>query len=220
VTDPPYEAEAHTKQRRVRRGPGNLNAVVEPLTFEPVTSESRIEFGQEFARVSKRWALVFCQCEASVMWRDAMVPMSYRRTCIWVKPDGMPQLTGDRPGMGYETIVAMHAPGRSKWNAVGKVGVYTHNKRNDMPGLHPTMKPVELMLDLVCDFTNPDDVILDAFAGSGTTGVAALRLGRRAILIEQNEEFAQIARERMLAEERWQTREELLAKQERLFAAP
>jgi hypothetical protein len=37
-------------------------------------------------------------------------------TCLWVKPDGKPQYSGDRPGIGYESIVAWHAPGRSTWN--------------------------------------------------------------------------------------------------------
>jgi DNA modification methylase len=57
------------------------------------------------------------------------------------------------------------------------------------------------MLGLVADFTDPDDVILDPFAGSGTTLVAALRLGRRAIGIEREERWATLSRERCLAEE-------------------
>jgi site-specific DNA-methyltransferase (adenine-specific) len=55
-------------------------------------------------------------------------------------------------------------------------------------------------MSLVEDFTDPDDVILDPFAGSGTTGLAALRLGRRAILIERIEEYAALCVERLSAE--------------------
>ena len=85
--------------------------------------------------------------------------------------------------------------------------MYTHYRENMTPGemrtrnVHPTQKPVALMLDLVRDFTDEDEVLLDPFAGSGTTGVAALRLGRRAILIEKDPKYATLARERMMAEE-------------------
>jgi hypothetical protein len=50
-------------------------------------------------------------------WRAALEAAGavYKRTCIWVKPDGKPQYSGDRPGTGYEGIVACHAPGRSTW---------------------------------------------------------------------------------------------------------
>jgi site-specific DNA-methyltransferase (adenine-specific) len=175
-----------------------------------MTAEDRIEVGAVLGRLVQRWALVFCQVEAAMLWRDAMVGnemgvngVSYRRTCIWTKPDGLPQLSGDRPGMGYESIVCCHRTGRSVWNGGGRLGVFEFNK-NDNGGRkndHPTTKPLPLMSELVTLFTDPDDLILDPFAGSGTTGVAALRLGRRVILIEKDPKYAALARERMLVEE-------------------
>src|SRR5690606_15671940 len=103
ITDPPYAAEAHTKARRVKRGGV---AVMEPLSCEPMTPEVRDAVGAGIARATRRWALVFCQIGAVTLWRDAVErgPHTYRRTCIWHKPDGQPQLSGDRPGMGYESI--------------------------------------------------------------------------------------------------------------------
>lgn len=61
---------------------------------------------------------------------------------------------------------------------------------------HGCTKPVPLMRDLASSFTDPGDVILDPFAGSGTTGVAALAEGRRVILCERVPEYAEIARRR------------------------
>jgi site-specific DNA-methyltransferase (adenine-specific) len=52
-------------------------------------------------------------------------------------------------------------------------------------GLHPTQKPVALYEYLIKTYTNPGDTVLDFCAGSGTTGVAAIRTGRNAILIER-----------------------------------
>jgi site-specific DNA-methyltransferase (adenine-specific) len=210
ITDPPYEAEAHTLQRRLRsdtpaeRRAGKTREA--PIDFAPITEDERDRAGNAIGRLVSRWALVFCQVEAAVAWRETMCPpLSYRRACIWTKRV-MPQLTGDRPGTGYETIVACHAEGASTWNGGGRVGVYDDRSRdqNNGSGLgndHPTTKPLSLMLDLVADFTDPDDLILDPFAGSGTTGVAALRLGRRVILIEKDPKYTALCAERMRAEE-------------------
>ncbi|HXN33418.1 MAG TPA: site-specific DNA-methyltransferase [Polyangiaceae bacterium] len=220
ITDPPYEAEAHTLQRRVYRGPGNRNAVVGALDFQPIDELSRSVVGARISSLARRWALVFCQVEAAMLWSTAMgaPDFGYRRTCVWIKPDGMPQLTGDRPGMGYESIVAMHRKGRSRWNGGGRVGVFIHNKRHAEVDGHPTIKPLELMLELVELFTDPDDLILDPFAGSGTTGVAALRLGRRCILIEKDPKYAALCRERLAAEEVGSTLHAARAGQTVLFA--
>lgn len=91
ITDPPYEAEAHTCQGLVARAGGKLE--VEPLTFPPITEELREESAQHRARIARRWILVFCQVEAAMKWRAALEAGGavYKRTCLWVKPDGKPQ---------------------------------------------------------------------------------------------------------------------------------
>ena len=63
--------------------------------------------------------------------------------------------------------------------------------------LHPTQKPVGALLPLVMAFSQVGDVILDPFAGSGSTAVAAELLGRHYIAIELSAEYAQIARDRL-----------------------
>lgn len=62
---------------------------------------------------------------------------------------------------------------------------------------HPTVKPLALMRYLVRLVTPPNGLVLDPFAGSGTTGVAAVREGFRCCLIEQNEKYAMYARRRL-----------------------
>jgi site-specific DNA-methyltransferase (adenine-specific) len=64
-------------------------------------------------------------------------------------------------------------------------------------GKHPTQKPVALIERCLRATTDPGDLILDPFAGSGSTGVAALRLGRRFVGYEQNEAYAQLAARRL-----------------------
>jgi site-specific DNA-methyltransferase (adenine-specific) len=197
ITDPPYEAEAHTAQRLVARAGGRLK--VEPLTFPPITEEQRTESARHMARLTRRWILVFCQVEAAMKWRAALETAGavYKRTCLWVKPDGKPQYSGDRPGIGYESIVACHAPGRSCWNGGGSHGVFIVNKGGDARTGHQTQKPLALMDVLVRLFSNPGELILDPFAGSGSTGVAAIRLGRRFLGWEMNPTYVAIAGKRL-----------------------
>jgi len=62
---------------------------------------------------------------------------------------------------------------------------------------HPCPKPVEWMRWLIRLTTRPDETVLDPFAGSGTTGVAAMLEGRRAILIEREPAYCDIIRRRL-----------------------
>ncbi len=64
---------------------------------------------------------------------------------------------------------------------------------------HPTVKPVALMRWLVRLVTSPGGIVLDPFAGSGTTGAAALAEGRRAILIEREAEYISDIKRRLKA---------------------
>lgn len=62
---------------------------------------------------------------------------------------------------------------------------------------YPTAKPVRLLERIVSMTTDPGDLVLDPMAGSGTTGAACAALGRRCILIDQNEQAVAIMRERL-----------------------
>lgn len=75
-------------------------------------------------------------------------------------------------------------------------------------GEHPTEKPVEALKPLVAALTQQGETILDPFAGSGSTGVAAVQLGRKFIGIEINPDYFNLACERL----------ENAQRQEKLFA--
>jgi site-specific DNA-methyltransferase (adenine-specific) len=229
ITDPPYEAEAHAMSRRSQRGPAALRTngagfVSFPIDFEPMDPATRWMSGKQFARLARRWVLVFCQLEGARLWRDAgeWYGLEHKRTCIWVKPDGAPQFTGDRPGTGYECLEAMHAKGRSRWNGGGRRGVFTYNcnSQTRIPDEdHQTPKPLEFMLELVELFTEPGDLIIDPYCGGGTTLVAAIRLGRRAIGIEKDPKNRALAVERLEAESNGTTLRHARAGQVPLFGA-
>ena len=65
--------------------------------------------------------------------------------------------------------------------------------------MHPTVKPVALVADAVRDCTRRGDIVLDIFAGSGTTILAAERVGRRAYTLEIEPRFVDVAIKRWQA---------------------
>jgi len=71
------------------------------------------------------------------------------------------------------------------------------NNREKYRGLHPTQKPVALMEYLIKTYTNEGETVLDFTMGSGTTGVAAKSLNRKFIGIELDEDYFNIAKDRI-----------------------
>lgn len=63
--------------------------------------------------------------------------------------------------------------------------------------LHPTQKPLALLEYLVRTYTKEGDTVLDMTAGSGTTGLAAKNLNRKYILIEKDDKYFEVCRERL-----------------------
>ena len=217
ATDPPYSARVHanaTQHARgepMRDGNGKLSSAAlsrrMELGFEHLTARTRRAVAREAARVVKRWTMAFSDEDSMHLWRRSFEASGLQpiRSMFWIRRGGAPQFTGDRPAVAVEAITLVHPKGRKSWNGGGKAGLYDFpivanrsGHRDDR--IHTTQKPIELMLALLEDFTEPDEVVLDCFAGSGTTGAAALRLGRRAILIERDPTYAQLCRERLVAE--------------------
>jgi hypothetical protein len=163
----------------------------------------------------RRWVVVFSDIESCHLWRETLTApyynesagaqdraaLRYARTGLWVKYDAMPQMSGDRPAVGFEPCTIAHAHGPMRWNGGGKPALWTHNtsKGHSRPQGHPCPKPEPLMRELLMDFTDEGETVLDPFAGSGTTGVAAKRLGRKAILIEREAEYCDLITERIEA---------------------
>jgi site-specific DNA-methyltransferase (adenine-specific) len=199
ITDPPYGSDVHHKDRIGRNERGEVDAV--PIPFSALTPWD-IELMAAYASWHcKGWSIIFCQDEQISQWREAMETLDgggtrFYRPMVWIKPNAKPNLQGDGPGKGHEMIQSYWSGGgRAKWNGGGKVGVFIHNR--PAKPVHPTEKPVALMKELVRLFTNPGDVIFDPFMGSGSTGVAALELGRRFIGVEKDPVYFCLARDRI-----------------------
>ena len=210
VTDPPYDERTHASavSGKVTEGAG--------LTFAYLPDPSALAV--VLLRSAARWCLAFGSVESMGAYRDG-AGKAWVRSGIWDKINPTPQLTGDRPGQAVEAIAIMHRIGvKKRWNKRGEAGIWRYMPpRGDDRPEHETPKPVDLMLALIADFTDPDDIILDPFCGSGTTGVAAIRLGRRFIGIEREPKWAELSRERIGAEIAGSTLQAARAGQEPLF---
>lgn len=80
---------------------------------------------------------------------------------------------------------------RSVWE------IPTTPKREKNKGYHPTQKPEALLYRCIMASTNKDDIILDPFCGSGTTGAVAVKNKRNFIGIDTNEEYLILSKERI-----------------------
>jgi site-specific DNA-methyltransferase (adenine-specific) len=131
-----------------------------------------------------------------------MLGGDFIRAGIWLKKNPAPQFSGDRPGEWGENISICHNGRGMKWNGGGKSAVWIFGSPHGDERNHETPKPVDLMMALVSDFTDPDDLVWDPYCGSGTTGVACMRLGRRFLGHEMQPHYAEIAARRLQAEDR------------------
>lgn len=196
LTDPPYNERTH-RGARVKGAGLQTSSVV---TFESLRG---CEWWPDVLRITRRWCIAFCAQEQLGLY-EAAAPGEWIRAGLWVKPSAPPQFTGDRPGTGAEGIAIAHRKGRKRWNGGGRVALWSCGFTRAEVGddrVHPTQKPLALMRELVSLFSEPDEIVFDLYAGSGTTGVAALAEGRRVILCERSPEFAEIARRRCHATE-------------------
>ena len=135
---------------------------------------------------------------------------------VWRKSNPMPNFRGKRLTNAHETLI---------WAAKSEAGKYTFNyealkslndgiqmrsdwvlpicnggerlKDDNGDKAHPTQKPESLLHRVIVGTTNPGDVVLDPFFGTGTTGAVAKKLGRHYIGIEREAAYRQVAEKRL-----------------------
>lgn len=203
ISDPPYSPQTHAWARTMRGvgSPGSKSKGNPLVSFDSTSfADLREKLGM-VARVTRRWVVLTCD------WRhcaalEVSPPEGLRfvRFGIWIKPNGTPQFTGDRPGQGWEAVAILHRIGdRMTWAGGGRTAVWTENAASG-PGLYPTQKPLPLIRSFVSLFaTGP---VLDPWAGSATSGVAAIERGLDWTGYDVSAEAISIARERLDAASR------------------
>jgi len=137
------------------------------------------------ARSKKKWSAK----HNNILWY-AKDPKNY--TFNFDQMDRLPYLA---PGLvGKEKAKRGKTPTDSWWGTI----VPTNSKERKN---YPTQKPLWLLERIIKIHSNPGDIILDCFAGTGTTGEAAMKHSREFIMIEENKEGIEIMKKRFAAAE-------------------
>lgn len=115
-------------------------------------------------------------------------------TLIWVKKDPTARVT-----FNYHAM--KHFNDDKQMQNVWRIPVCSGNERIKLNGekAHPTQKPEALLYRVLLASSQPGDLVLDPFFGTGTTGAVAKKLKRQFIGIEQSQQYADIAAERIAA---------------------
>lgn len=134
---------------------------------------------------------------------------------IWVKTNPMPNFRGTRFTNAHETLIfavkdkdsryAFHYKSMRAYNdgiqmrSDWEIPICSGEERIRIQGekAHSTQKPEELLRRVIISSSDPDDLVLDPFMGSGTTGAVAKLLGRNYIGIEREEKYVDVAEKRI-----------------------
>ena len=124
------------------------------------------------------------------------VPMRYYPQMRKAEPYGRMSRKGIYKGYGKSERVSSAGSDLRYPTTIVKFGQPNKYSQTGV-STHPTEKPVALMEYLIQTYSTPGDIVLDFFAGSGSTAVAARNLGRQFIIGEQSLEYVEIARRRL-----------------------
>lgn len=210
-TDPPYghgNMEGDLQAARVRDGvKGARRKEAEPIAndleheYEPLIDATL----SELSRVLDPDCCCCCCAggggpSPAFGWlalRMDQQQLAFFHAVVWDK-SGRGNGLGWRYRRNYEFVMVAHKKGgRLRWNDEHAA---VANVLRDMPVFereHPNEKPVSLVRKFIRAHTLPGDLILDPFAGSGTTAIAAMLEGRKCILIEREPKYCDIIRRRV-----------------------
>ena len=148
-----------------------------------------------------------------VPWRIAFALQSagwwLRSEVIWMKPHAHPEYVGDRPTNAHETVFllsknqdyfydvdAVRGPNRRRLRTTWDIPTEPQKANNSVAG-HPAVMPLAIAHRCVAISSRQNSVVLDPYAGSGTTLVAARNLGRRWVGIDLNPAYVDLMERRL-----------------------
>jgi len=173
MTDPPYGILNKTK-RGGQRSPHKYKIRAEKWDFKPSK-----EYFDELIRISKH----------QIIWGGLFFTDILKPTQGWIFWD-------------KKQPVKNFARGEMAWTSFDFPlkyfeFMYYGNINSDPNRQHPTQKPVELFSWILENYTKEGETIIDPFAGSGTTAISCINMGRKYTLIEKEKEYIDIINKRI-----------------------
>jgi len=188
VTDIPY-GEVNRKSNGLRcldKGLADIETV------------SSLDMSIEFCRISRGSIYVFCGAKHINEIREIFICNELStRFIVWEKTNPSP-MNGEHIWLSSIEWCVFGKKQGATYNGFCRSVVLRHPSGKS--NIHKTEKPISLMKDLIVTSTNKDDIILDPFAGSGTTLVAAKELGRQFLGFEIEPKYVEIAQRRLAQE--------------------
>ena len=153
-------------------------------------------------KLAEQSAFVFCGLDQVSHITDLMRLHGFTpKPAAWVKKCPPPAMPGNWWPSGFEIATYCYRSGAyfGDTNSSRSNVFIADSYRHGQPGKvdHPTQKPLKLMEKLVSSMVAPNGSCLDIFMGSGSTGVAAIQLGRKFIGIERDPKYFEIACKRI-----------------------
>lgn len=199
ITDPPYSDKTHesTRTNNTANGRRGNRVLSGSFGFDHVSLAEVSTLLSDLGRLTQGWVIANLDYKHAFPLEAAPPPgLRLLRIGMWVKTNPNPQISGDRPAQGWESIGYFHRDGlRPSWTGGGKAGNFILPSSQGQG--HPTSKPLPMVSQFVRWFSQPGDLILDPYAGSGTTLLAAKNEGRLALGCEINEAYCELAAKRL-----------------------
>lgn len=153
----------------------------------------------ELSRITSGSIYMFCGIEQVSLIRRIFVRKRFStRLLIWEKTNAYP-LNGQHLWVSNIECCVFARKSGATFNGYCKGSVLRY-PFSSIDRYHPTQKPVGLISEMLLTSSNQGDTIFDPFMGSGTTGVAAVKHGRKFIGIEQDAKWFDVACKRIEAE--------------------
>lgn len=189
ICDPPYSARTHEGALSVGSDEHGVSA------YAPWSLDDAAAFLDHWVPRCMGWMVLHTDDRLGVDMVDML--RERKRYAFPLVPvlQHMPRIQGDGPGSPGHFLVVSRPIGEG-WNQWGSLPCWYEAPR-EKNGEILGCKPLGLMRAIVRDYTRPGDLVVDPFAGSGTTAIACAMEGRRCITSEEKPEHFEIARRRI-----------------------
>lgn len=194
VTDPPYLIKYKTNRRK-NKSHDFCSEILNDDNYELIEN-----FFKESFRVLKKNSAMYCFCSSKTidyfMKQVFSNGFTIKNQIIWVKNNWSAGDLKAQFGQQYEIILLLNK-GRKEFNGKRLSDIWEFPRVSGGNQFHQNQKPLELIEQCIEKHSKINDLVLDPFMGSGTTGVACKELHRNFIGIELEEKYFEIAKKRI-----------------------